>query len=206
MNPDVFGPILNAARLAEYGCRFTAAGGEIEAYCELLEGTSSLLSHTKASRTKLSISLTTETKKHIDGEINRTETALERAWVVVSRSCSGGSKGKRIGWVFKDKDAAQTHKDVLAQRHATLVGISLELAVVSHLRPPYVQQPSSRALDQLATRHTKCGVAEAEGDTWSLGCRKGISPTHNPFPVYAARRFLMRCSCQRAVLLEWAPR
>src|SRR5437667_1098901 len=157
MNADILGFVVSAVHLAEYGCRFAAAGDEIEAFRELFDGTTALLSHTKASLSKLSAFLTTETKKRIDDEISRTEPALDRARTIIPTTCSDGSNGKRIGWVFKDKDAAQAHKDVLAQRHTTLVGMSIELALTNamrNLRPTNILLPSSRMLDLLAMRHT----------------------------------------------------
>ena len=185
MGSGVLGLIFDAVRLAEYGYRFAAAGEEIEAYCQLLEGTSALLSHIRASRTKLSTHLTAEANKHIDEEILRTEPALDRARQVISRSRSVGSRGRHLRWVLKHKDAAQTHKDVLAQRHAALVGINLELAIASQKRPTYAQQPSS--LDLLAMRHTGDQVIEAEAHSCSLAPRKSIHPTHKPSPIYTQR-------------------
>ncbi|KAI9780172.1 MAG: hypothetical protein M1839_007009 [Geoglossum umbratile] len=176
MSLDVFSPIFNAARLVDYGFRFAAAGEEIKAYRALLEGTADLLSHIKALRARLSTPLTIEAKNRFDAEICRTESALAQAQSIVCQDCTGSSKAGRLGWMFKDKIAAQAHKEVLAQRHVTLLVMSLEFALVVQPRPPHIQQLNPTVLDLLAMN----GVVGDMEETRPPAYRKCIYPTYDP--------------------------
>jgi hypothetical protein len=138
-------------------------GDEIRAFRSSLEGTSDLVSHIETTHNKLSTSCTVETNAWIDLELQRTKSALKNAMTMVSKN-SETRRGvlammEAVGWAFRHKEAATTHKELLNQCRNTLLCIDIELALVNerHPRPPesFFQEKRTEMLVTLSSRVMK---------------------------------------------------
>ncbi|KAH0542982.1 hypothetical protein FGG08_002670 [Glutinoglossum americanum] len=129
----------------EYGSRLAWADKEIETYCGIIDSTSDLLFHVNLTFQTLVAFLTEEHKRWVEGEMQRSQTALANATNIMERKMGKGLNGRWLrswGWVLKDREAAETYKSVVLQCHSTLLEINLELALVEGTRLEY-SPPSS---------------------------------------------------------------
>jgi hypothetical protein len=110
--------------------------------------------------------LTNEEKQRIDNALQNTECAVTLMREAVDgpdcRCREVGGK-RKLKWVLKDRDAVSMYQTVVGIYHTTLVGISIELAMVKESPPAYMAAYSpdseSAIVADLKRRHLENPVS-----------------------------------------------
>ncbi|KAI9760568.1 MAG: hypothetical protein M1840_002383 [Geoglossum simile] len=161
MCPEPLSALVIVAQMLRIAYKLRSVEGEMHAYQNSLEATSDLISHVDSTRTKLAARCTAEARARIDNELRRARTALENAktamgWRDETRAGVLGTVDA-VEWALKYKEAAKAHNALLRLCHDTLIGICIELAMLSGPRPSetYFKEKQASMLAALSRRVMK---------------------------------------------------
>jgi hypothetical protein len=157
MCPEPLSALFITVQMLRIASKLRSAEGEMHAYQVSLEAISDLITHVDSTRKRLAALCTVETRARIDNELERARTALKNARRVIGGrdEVRGGVLGTvdAVEWALKYKEA-KAHSALLRQCHNTLIGIHIELSMVSGPRPSetYFQERQARMLAVLSRR------------------------------------------------------
>lgn len=134
--PDPISLLQSILVLIDYGNQIAGAGKEMTGYCKMIERTSDLVKDIRTKLTTLGHLLDDQDMKKILRELKEADEELKSAFGLVVRIKKRRSQwSKNVTWVFKNKSAAQTYRDAIAQCQSALKDINMQLVIMGLIAP-----------------------------------------------------------------------
>jgi hypothetical protein len=168
---DIFGGLLGIAgaiiNLVDYGFQLSAASEDIRVSGILITAISQTADYVRSSRERLAAHIDPAQAARIESALQQTGFILNLVEKAVCRNGPGPDGRQRVTqklvWVFRDKGRVVTHQTVLQLLHATLLGISSELAMLSYTEI-YSNDPQAAIIASLQSWTMQQKTEEEKGD------------------------------------------
>lgn len=147
--PDPLSILHSILLIFDYGIQIAGAEEEIQGYHRSIARTSALVSEICANLETLDHYLDFEQKRVFWKAVSDAENELAKAQNLAQEIKKKGCRWSRdVGWVFKNKAAAQTYENAVTQCHSTLSRIDTKLFIVKIVRAPDENQSFRRRFVQ----------------------------------------------------------